>query len=252
LCYLGLGLTIMGHLDAGLQAATEGVRHSRALGAMHALNFSLCYLAGVHHFRREPNEALQCATESLELSRALGFATWRGASQMVRGEALMRLGSIDEGLAEIEAGVHAHSEMDAISYGSFSVSVLTRGLLLAGRAEQALAAVEEGLLTSAKRDEHFYVAELLRLKGESLAMAGEPLSAQRWIRKSIAVARQQEAKLFELRSAVSLCRLLERDERSIAMRVLLEPAYAWFSKTDVVPDLIEATSFIASQGGRHR
>ena len=87
LCYLGLGLTIMGHLDAGLAAAREGVRHARALGAMHALNFSLCYLAGVHHFRREATEALECATQSLELSRELGFATWRGASQMVRGDA---------------------------------------------------------------------------------------------------------------------------------------------------------------------
>ena len=173
LCYLGLGLTIMGHLDAGLEAAREGVRHARALGAMHALNFSLCYLAGVHHFRREAAEALKCATESLELSRELGFATWRGASQMVRGEALMQLGSIDEGFAEMEAGVNAHSDMDAISYRSFSVSVRIRGLLTMGRLDEALEAVEEGLATSDQRDERFYLAELLRLKGEVLAMTGQ-------------------------------------------------------------------------------
>ena len=202
LCYLGLGLTIMGHLDAGLEAAREGVRHARALGAMHALNFSLCYLAGVHHFRREATEALQCATESLELSRELGFATWRGASQMVRGEALMQLGSIDEGFAEIEAGVNAHSDMDAISYLSFSVSVRIRGLLTMGRLDEALEAVEEGLATSEQRDERFYLAELLRLKGEALAMTGQQLEAEHWLRKAIAVASQQEAKLFELRSAV--------------------------------------------------
>ena len=98
LCYLGLGLTIMGHLDAGLEAAREGVRHARALGAMHALNFSLCYLAGVHHFRREATEALQFATESLELSRELGFATWRGASQMVQGRSPDAIGSDRRGL----------------------------------------------------------------------------------------------------------------------------------------------------------
>ena len=45
----------------------------------------------------------------------------------------MQVGSIDEGFAEIEAGVNAHSDMDAISYLSFSVSVRIRGLLAKGR-----------------------------------------------------------------------------------------------------------------------
>ena len=246
LCYLGLGLTIMGHLDAGLEAAREGVRHARALGAMHALNFSLCYLAGVHHFRREATEALQCATESLELSRAQGFASWRGASQMVRGEALMQLGAIDEGFAEIVAGVNAHSDMDAISYLSFSVSVRIRGLLTTGRFDEALEAVEEGLSTSEQREERFYLAELLRLKGEALSMTGQPFEAERWLRQAIAVASQQEAKLFELRSVVSLCRLLEPDTRSTVVRDLLKPACSWFAAKDVVPDLVEARNLIAS------
>jgi class 3 adenylate cyclase/tetratricopeptide (TPR) repeat protein len=244
LCYLGLALTIMGHLDAGLAAAREGVRHARELGAMHAVNFSLCYLAGVHHFRREATEALQCATESLELSRQLGFATWRGASQMVRGTALMQLGSIDEGFAEMEAGVHAHSGMDAISYRTFSVSVLVRGLLTTGRLDEALEAVQEGLATSDQRDERFYLGELLRLKGETFAMKRRESEAERWLRDAIAVARRQEAKLFELRSAVSLCRLLRGDRRAVAVRELLEPVLGWFSTAVVAPDLADARGLL--------
>jgi class 3 adenylate cyclase/tetratricopeptide (TPR) repeat protein len=250
LCYLGLGLTIMGHLDAGLNAAREGVRHARVLGAMHALNFSLCYLAGVHHFRREAVEALQCATESLDLSRELGFVTWRGASQMVRGEALMQLGSTDEGFADIEAGVHAHSDMDAISYRSFSASVRIRGLLTMGRLDEALDAVEEGIASDDQQEERFYLAELLRLKGEALSMIGEPLEAERWFRKAITVASQQEARLFELRSAVSLSRLLPPDRRSTAVRDVLMPALSWFADTDVAPDLVEARSLITSVSAR--
>jgi len=246
MCYLGLGLTIMGHLDAGLAAAREGVRHARALGAMHAVNFSMCYLAGVHHFRGEPTEALRSATESLELSRELGFATWRGASQMVRGDALMRLGSMDEGFAEMEAGVNAHSGMDAISYRTFSISVLVRGLLMTGRLDEALRAVEEGLDTSKQRDERFYLAELLRLKGQALALKGQPLDAERWLREAIAVASQQEAKLFELRSAISLCKLLRDESREAAVRELLVPACSWFAADVVAPDLVEARSLLAT------
>jgi class 3 adenylate cyclase/tetratricopeptide (TPR) repeat protein len=246
MCYLGLGLTIMGHLDAGLEAAREGVRHARALGAMHALNFSLCYLAGVHHFRREAPEALQCATESLKLSRELGFATWRGSSQMVRGTALMQLGALDEGFADVEAGVNAHSDIDAISYRSFSVAVRVRGLLAMRRVDEALDAVEEGLSIAGQRDERFYLVELLRLKGEALAMKGQELEAERWLRKAIAVGSEQEAKLFELRSAVNLCRLLHGDGRASAVRDLLLPVYGWFPPDVVAPDLVDARGLLAA------
>jgi class 3 adenylate cyclase/tetratricopeptide (TPR) repeat protein len=246
MCYLGLGLTIMGHLDAGLAAAREGVRHARALGAMHALNFSICYLAGVHHFRRDATEALKCATESLELSRELGFATWRGSSQMIRGTALMQLGAPDEGFADVEAGVNAHSDIDAISYRTFSVAVRVRGLLTIGRVDEALEAVEEGLSIAEQREEQFYLVELLRLKGEALAMKGRELEAERWLRQAIAVGSQQEAKLFELRSAVNLCRLLRADSRAIAMRDLLEPVYSWFPANVVAPDLLDARGVLAA------
>jgi len=244
LCYLGLGLTIMGHLDAGLAAAREGVNHARALGAIHAMNFSLCYLAGVYHLRRDAAEALQCATESLELAREQGFATWRGASQIVRGHALMCLGSIDEGFAEIEAGVNAHSDIDAISYRTFSIGALVRGLLTIGRLDEALAAVEDGLATSDQRDERFYLAELLRLKGEALAMKGLTGEAEHWLREAIAVAARQEAKLFQLRSAVSLCRLLPADRAATVASEQLVQVYGWFAPNVVAPDLIEARSLL--------
>ena len=162
----------------------------------------------------------------------------------------MQLGAIDEGFAEIEAGVNAHSDMDAISYRSFSVSVRIRGLLTTGRFDEALKAVEEGLSTSEQRDERFYLAELLRLKGEALSMTGQQLEAERWLRQAIAVASRQEAKLFELRSAVSLCRLMNPETRSSVVRDLLKPACNWFAEKGVGPDLVEARNLIASTGAQ--
>jgi tetratricopeptide (TPR) repeat protein len=251
LCYLGLGLTIMGHLDAGLGAAREGVRHARALGAIHAMNFSLCYLSGVYLFRRDAAEALECATQSLELAREQGFATWRGASQIVRGSALMWLGSVDEGFAEIEAGINAHSGIDAISYRTFSIAVLVHGLVTAGRIDEALEAVEEGLAMSEQRDERFYLAELLRLKGETLAMKGRAREAERWLREAVAVAGRQEAKLFELRSTVSLCRLLPAGRAATVVRDLLAPVVDWFAADVVAPDLAEARTLLAAVAEPH-
>jgi predicted ATPase len=239
----------MGYLDAGLAAAREGVHHARALGAVHAMNFSLCYLSGVYHLRRDAADALQCATESLELAREQRFATWRGASQIIRGDALMSLGSIAEGFAEIEAGDNAHNDIDAISYRTFSIGVRVRGLLTTGQLDEALEAVEEGIAASDLRDERFYLAELLRLKGEALAMKGCKSDAENWLREAIAVAVRQEARLFQLRSTVSLCRLLPPDRSATIVRELLAPVCGWFAEDVVAPDLTEARILLAAAHG---
>jgi hypothetical protein len=64
-------------------------------------------------------------------------------------------------------------------------------------------------------------------------MRGRQFEAERWLRQAIAVASEQEAKLFELRSAVSLCRLLNPDERPAVVGDLLKPACGWFGEKDV-------------------
>ena len=233
-------MTIMGHLEAGLRAARNGVDHSRSLGAPHALNSSLCYLAGVHHVRRETPEASRYATESFELAREQGFATWRGISQVIRGGALAAAGALDEGLAEIAAGLEAHGGMDAMSYQTFMISVLGGGLLAAGRCDQAIRVLDDAIAAGEQRKERFYLAELLRLKGEALAATGRLPDAERWLREAIATAQQQAARLFELRSAVSLCKLRRGDEQRIALQGVLAPVCSWFEPDVESPDLAEA------------
>ena len=53
------------------------------------------------------------------------------------------------------------------------------------------------------------------------------------------IARQQEAKIWELRAAVSLARL-RGDQGRAEAHDLLTPAYCWFTKGFGTPDLKEA------------
>jgi tetratricopeptide (TPR) repeat protein len=244
LCYLALTLTALGHLDGGLRAAQSGLRHSQSLGGLHTINFSLCYLAALHHFRRDSLEALRRATESLELAREQGFATWIGMSQMIRGEAL--IGSdLDEGLKEITAGMNAHREMEAVTYQPFGTSLLAKGLIAAGRLDEALGALDLAIAMSARTGERFYLAELLRLKGEILAGKGSLSEAEHWLNEAIQVSRQQGAKLFELRSAVNLCRVLDKERTDAALREVLAPVYEWFEEGHDAPDLRDARALLA-------
>lgn len=247
LCYLALTLAVLGHVDSGLRAAENGLNHSRSLGGPHTINYSLCYLAAVLHFRRDWREALRRATESLELAREQGFATWIGISQLVRGASLISSGEYEEGLKDIRSGMKAYSGIEAVAYQPFGLSILAKGLIAGGGFDEALEVLGQALAMIEKTGERFYLGELLRLKGEAFGRKGNPSEAEYWLREAIELSRQQEAKLFELRSAVSLCRLLDQPRKETVLREILEPVYNWFEEGVDAPDLQDARALL---GGR--
>jgi class 3 adenylate cyclase/tetratricopeptide (TPR) repeat protein len=200
LCYLALARTIMGETDAGRAAGERGLAHSRALGGLHTINFSLCYLAAVDYIRGDMPTALHRATESLESAREQGFATWIGISQTVRGAALVRTGRGDEGLAELRAGMSAHAGTEAAAYQPFAMALLAEGLIAAGGLEEALDLLNRALEISERNGERFFVAELWRLSADVHARRGAKDEARRCLFQAIDVARRQSAKLFAQRS----------------------------------------------------
>jgi class 3 adenylate cyclase/tetratricopeptide (TPR) repeat protein len=247
LCYLALTLTILGYLDSGLRAAETGLCHSQSLGGPHTINYSLCYLAAVLHFRRDSGEALRRATESLELAREQGFATWIGISQLVRGASLISSGEYEEGLKDIRCGMKAYSGIAAVAYQPYGLSILAKGLIAGGRFDEALGAVDQALAMIEKTGERFYLAELLRLRGEAIARKGSLSEAEYWLREAIELSRQQGAKLFELRSAVSLCSLLDQARRETALRETLEPVYNWFEEGVDASDMKDARAILTGR-----
>ena len=55
-------------------------------------------------------------------------------------------------------------------------------------------------------------------------------AAEELYRKALSIAREQEAKLWELRAAVSLARLRREQGRRAEARDLLAPVYGWFTE----------------------
>jgi predicted ATPase len=99
---------------------------------------------------------------------------------------------------------------------------------------------EEGERTG----ERWFVAELNRLKGELLLRLQRPEAAEELYRKALSIARGQEAKLWELRAAVSLGRMRRDQGRHAEARDLLTPVYSWFTEGFDTPDLKEARALL--------
>jgi predicted ATPase len=91
-------------------------------------------------------------------------------------------------------------------------------------------------------EERFYAAELYRLKGALLLQQAIPDAAQAeaCFQQALDVARQQQAKSWELRAATSLARLWQSQGKRQEASDLLAPVYAWFTEGFDTADLQEA------------
>jgi len=73
--------------------------------------------------------------------------------------------------------------------------------------------------------------------------------AEHCLREGIDRPRRQGAKLFELRNAASLCRLLEPPRKQAALRDILAPVHDWFGEVVAAPDVNDARALLAGRTG---
>jgi DNA-binding winged helix-turn-helix (wHTH) protein len=122
-------------------------------------------------------------------------------------------------------------------------------------ADEGLMMVGEALAVVHTTGARYYEAELYRLKGELLlAQEGKKPTAQgtglqleeaeACFQQAFAVARRQQAKSLELRAAISLCRLWQRQGKQEQARQLLASIYHWFTESFDTADLQEAKALL--------
>jgi predicted ATPase len=125
--------------------------------------------------------------------------------------------------------------------------MLAEGLMQAGQIEEALATLSEAMEMANDSDERHCEAELYRLRGELLLVKdvdqaeSEPLF---W--RAIEVARQQQAKSWELRATMSLCRLWQRQGKGREAHRMLAEIYGWFTEGFDTADLMEARALLGN------
>jgi len=107
-----------------------------------------------------------------------------------------------------------------------------------------LALLNDALQIVERTGERWFEAELNRHKGQLLLRQGHAEAAEEMYRKALGIAREQEAKLWELRAAVSLARLRRDQGRRAEACDLLAPIYGWFTEGFDTPDLKEARALL--------
>jgi class 3 adenylate cyclase len=245
--YLAIVDWVLGYPDRarrGCDRLTELLRRSLpanayAIGVFHLLAMRCDLFREYQGTRAQAQEAVEHLTQS-GFGWGVAFTTLRLASIMVaEGAAAAGLEKLAETLATSETDVDRHYTY-LLSAGAY---------LKARRVVEGRATCEKAIAGIAAGDSRLYETELYRIKGELALIAGEPLgNAEGAFNSAIAIARRQQAKSFELRSTMSLARLMRETNRRDEARAMLADIYNWFTEGFDTADLKGAKALLDELG----
>jgi class 3 adenylate cyclase/predicted ATPase len=239
-------LWYLGYPDRAVRRNEEAIALARELSQTFSMILAVEFGAVVRHLRREAPLAKAGAETDIALSSEQANAFFLGCGMVEKGWAIAQEGQVDEGLALIVHGMDVCRSSGAVLELPHCWASLADAYRGAGRIEEAVEAVDEGLTHARETSARFNEAELHRLKGELLLAGAGPGAehAERCFRQALKIARRQSAKSLELRAAMSLSRLLQRQGKREDGRRLLAEVYAWFTEGFETPDLKDARALL--------
>ena len=239
---------ILGYPDRALRLNDEKDVHARRRGRPFDLGFALTM--GAHEFdrRSEFEDLLKRADECERLGRENSLPMlWAMFAPFSYGQALILKGDPASGISPLKSAIAVWEATGGKSRGPSMNAFLAEGMALTGDLDNALQLIGD-VIAQIERpgwEERLHYAEILRLKGWILTLKGDdPEGAERNFLLSLAWARRQQAKSWELRTSTSLARLWQSQGNRAKARDLLGPIYNWFAEGFDAPDLKDAKALL--------
>lgn len=207
-------LWLLGFPDQAVKRSHQAAARARDNLDLYGLSIALFNAAKVHQLRREPQATSEYAQALRALAEEQAFPVWFAAGTILAGWAESRLGNWDAGATRIRKGIAAYLANGAAMMHPYFLGLLAEALETGGQFGEGLDVLARALSIVDETGEHFYEAELHRLRGELLLKSiGQNIrtdEAHTCFQNALAVARRQQALALELRSAVSLVHLARR------------------------------------------
>jgi predicted ATPase len=240
-----LALWLLGYPDAARAAGDRAIQDARELGYVATLMCTLSAVSWTHIFCRSYDDAIAYADESIILAEEIGSSPWQATGMMFRGAACALAGHLSDGAQQIASALSAHQPTRARLAISFFLSVLGKANAGLGQFKEAWRCIDEATAAVEATGERWHEADIHRTAGEIALMSPErdAAKAQAHFLRALEIAREQQARSWELRAAISLARLW-RDRGRREAHDLLAPVYGWFTEGFDTPDLKEAEALL--------
>jgi class 3 adenylate cyclase/tetratricopeptide (TPR) repeat protein len=250
--FLALVLWPLGRIDRSRRLAAEAVRatgETRALSQANALVHKAVFDGLCGGMLQETETIL-----ALALARDHTMPLYVAAGGYLNGLAKWRAGDRTDGLAEMHRGWTSLRENDCYLCEPFWGMQVAVAEAEAGEIEAGLEILRELIAWTKQSGQHWLDAELHRSQGELLLRRDPPdiSMAEDAFSRALDIARTQQTKTFELRSAVRLAQLYRACGRESAVSAVLAPILVHFDSEENLPEIKEAESLLKHGLGAQR
>jgi tetratricopeptide (TPR) repeat protein len=240
ICEWQLGYTAASRSDAEL-----AVKNARETGQPTTLMYALLH-AVVNHIRCGNYAAAHTHVDELIASAdERGAPYWKAFGTAVRGWIFTETGKASDAVRAITSGMTSLRSTGALLYEPWHLWYLAMAYAELGQPDDARRCIDEAIDKVERSKEKWCEAEVHRIAGEiALKSPQHPANAETHFERALAVARQQQAKSWELRAAMSMARLWRDQGKRSEARELLAPVYGWFTEGFDTRDLKEAKALL--------
>lgn len=239
---------LMGFPDRAFNQINEAVDRANHLHHPFTIVYATYFSAIVHQLEGNANQTLQLANLTMQLSKQYEFSFWQETAAMLSNWALYELTSNEELISQFERNLQNYINRGSRLALSYLYTLLARMLITANRLEDADIVIEKAINNLNKCSEHFYQAEIYRLKGIICWKKGSsPISeAEAFFNESLVCAQQQSATGLELRVAISFSEFLMHNQQADKAKLILSESMSRFGEGKPQHDYKQAESILES------
>lgn len=222
-CNLAWTEWFVGLPDSAVKDSAQAIERAVQLDHPHSLGFALSFEASIRQARREPAETLDAADRTIQVGDAHHFPYWSAWGRILRGWAIGKLGSLSEGVTEIEQGLADYRATGAELIRPYGLMLLAETRAARGETHLALKLLDEASVITASNTILFCEPELHRLRGHFLlALDSNDKAAEDQFLTAADLAHEMGAYALELRALLSLVSVTPDSRRRTGMERLKE------------------------------
>jgi class 3 adenylate cyclase/predicted ATPase len=246
LAFRSLAQWLLGYGEGAAATADRALEIARNSSEVSTLMYVLFFISPLHLLMGNYATAAAQAQELLALAEEKLASFWIERATFVRGCILASTGKPGDAVQLITSGLAASQVTGTTFWLPLYESYLAKAHAELGKFVEAWRCIDEATRALETTKETMFEAEVYRIAGEIAFQSPERdvAKAQAYFERALAVARQQQAKSWELRAATSVARLWRDQGKPQQAREMLAPVYGWFTEGFDTLDLKEAKALL--------
>ncbi|HEY2531405.1 MAG TPA: adenylate/guanylate cyclase domain-containing protein [Xanthobacteraceae bacterium] len=239
--YRSWALCLSGQPADAEKAAQAALERSQELEHDNQSRFYALWHAGMAYvLLRNADKIAETGNKLMELANARELPYWQALGHFLHGWHVRLAGRPEDAVALLQEGLRLWQQTGSRVFRPICLAFLADAYAAGGKPDLAHHAFEEALRIVTETGERWAEPEIHRLFGDLFAQYGPPATAIARYERAIAIARRQESRSFELRATTSLARVMSDQGRSSEAHDLLLDIYRTFDADCDTADLADA------------